>query len=70
MKFKSWGSKDRKRSIPRINERFRDITYLRTRYTQKYRISFVKTRAIQVHCHINGWFPSTSSQAKTYLQTF
>ena len=31
---------------------------------------FEKTWALQVHCHINGWFPSTTCQAKTYQQTF
>ena len=23
-----------------------------------------------MHCHIHGWFPSTTCQAKTYLETF
>ena len=36
----------------------------------KRAISLKKPWALQLHCHINGWFPSTTCQAKTYLQTF
>ena len=27
-------------------------------------------QALQVHCYIDGWFPSATCQAKTYLATF
>ena len=40
-------------------------------HTHNCALSFEKkTRALPVHFHIHGLFPSTKCQAKTYLQTY
>ena len=59
--------------VPRIDKRSRDITYLRTRlWNGIFKIvpyHLQKAWALQVHCHINMWFRSTTCQAKIYLQS-